>query len=58
MVLSTGGDCVASGLSGGGAKGSVDCELVVRACFWAVLDDSWTGLLEAGRLLLQRLWRL
>ena len=58
VVLLTGGDYVASRLSGGSAKGSVDCELVVQARFWAVLDDSWIGLLEAGRLPLRRVWRL
>ena len=54
VVLSTGGDCVAGRLSGGSAKGSIDCELVVRARFWAVLDDSCTGSWEAGRLPLRR----
>jgi hypothetical protein len=53
-------DCVRGGLSGGGAKGSLDCKGVVRARFWAVSDDSWTessiviGLLPLPRVL--RVW--
>ena len=35
---------VGSGLSGGGAKGSCDCRLLVQARFWAFFDNSNTEL--------------
>ena len=44
-----------SRLSIGGAKDKRNCELPLRACFWAVCDVSWIGSLEADLLLLRRI---
>ena len=43
VLIAVGGVCIAGGLGGGGAKGSLDCELVMLVRFWTFLDDSAIG---------------